>query len=114
MQTESLTPEVLFQRIQKYFGPHDIDIFASKTNHKLNTFMCWKYCPQASSTNSFNHTFHPEYPPGENHINSNHAVMEISSVVFGPKKPINCSTNQEPSFISHPRPDNRKICDNIQ
>ncbi|OMJ08505.1 hypothetical protein AYI70_g11509 [Smittium culicis] len=56
MQTESLTPEVLFQRIQKYFGPHDIDIFASKTNHKLNTFMCWKYCPQASSTNSFNHS----------------------------------------------------------
>ncbi|OMJ08043.1 hypothetical protein AYI70_g6600 [Smittium culicis] len=87
MQTEWSISEKLFHRIQKYFGPHDIDMFA---------------------------THHPEDPPGEDHNNSNHAVMEISSVVSGSKEHINCFTNQDPCSSSHPRSEKRKISDNAQ
>ncbi|OMJ21266.1 hypothetical protein AYI70_g3578 [Smittium culicis] len=57
---------------------------------------------------------HHQDLPGEDHSNSNHAVLEFTLVVFGPKEPINCSNNQDLSFSSHPRPEKRKISDNSQ
>ncbi|OMJ09565.1 hypothetical protein AYI70_g8862 [Smittium culicis] len=58
--------------------------------------------------------YHQEDPPGEDRRKPNHVILEILPVVSGPKEPINCSTNQDLSFSSHPRPEKRKINDNSQ
>ncbi|OMH84088.1 hypothetical protein AX774_g2394 [Zancudomyces culisetae] len=58
--------------------------------------------------------YHPEDPSGEDHSDSDHAVLEISPVVSGPEEPVNCTANQDSSVSSYPRPEKRKSSDNAQ
>ncbi|OMJ07681.1 hypothetical protein AYI70_g12029 [Smittium culicis] len=110
MQTEWSISEKLFHRIQKYFGPHDIDIQDECIQPQLDRVDESIHVSAVESDPAH----HPEDPSGEDHSDSDHAVLEISPVVSGPEGPVNCTANQDSSVSSHPRSEKRKISDNAQ
>ena len=62
----SLHPEA-FQQICKTFGKPDIDLFASRLNHKLEKYMSWKPDPNAiavdAMSENWDHFFFYAFPP---------------------------------------------------
>ena len=52
LQTEWTLDPSLFQQIDKMWGPHTVDLFASRTNTQLPRFISWKPDPQALATNA--------------------------------------------------------------
>ena len=52
LQTEWTLDPSLFQRIDRMWGPHTVDLFASRTNTQLPRFISWKQDPQALATNA--------------------------------------------------------------
>jgi hypothetical protein len=52
LQTEWTLDPTLFQMIDKMWGPHTVDLFASRNNSQLPRFISWKPDPQALATNA--------------------------------------------------------------
>jgi Reverse transcriptase (RNA-dependent DNA polymerase)/DNA N-6-adenine-methyltransferase (Dam) len=48
----------IFQRLERLYGPHDIDLFASNLNAQLPCFFSQFHCPGSSGVNSLIHTWH--------------------------------------------------------
>lgn len=47
MQLEWSISQKFFQELDSQWGPHKVDLFASKTNAKLRQYVSWKPEPQA-------------------------------------------------------------------
>jgi hypothetical protein len=41
-----------FEKIQRQWGPHDVDLFADRTSHLLPRYVSWKADPQAMATDA--------------------------------------------------------------
>jgi hypothetical protein len=57
-QIEWSLPQHTFQWLDKLWGPHHIDLFASHKNHLLQHFVSWNYHPEAIWTNAFSRPWH--------------------------------------------------------
>jgi len=52
LQTEWTLGPTLFHQIDQMWGPHTVDLFASRNNTQLPRFISWKPDPQAVATNA--------------------------------------------------------------
>jgi hypothetical protein len=52
MQLEWRLAPPFFQRLDEEWGPHHVDLFASRDNHQVPKFVSWKWDPTAIATDA--------------------------------------------------------------
>ncbi|KAG1039011.1 hypothetical protein G6F43_012596 [Rhizopus delemar] len=52
-QIEWMIDQKYFRQLEQLWGIHNVDCFASRTNHQTCQYFSWKWDPQAISTNAF-------------------------------------------------------------
>ncbi|PVU92343.1 hypothetical protein BB561_003884 [Smittium simulii] len=105
-QTEWSMSDQAFLKITELYGPHNVDLFASRTNTKLTHYYSWFPDSRAVEPDI------PGSPESALRTSDNYfsnTAMENSNLVSGSTGIISCSATASTGNDGHTRPQKRKI-----